>query len=534
MKSCINCKKEISNSSVFCSYCGAKQPVDEAVESTRVETEGAKISAESGVSVDSVKMTPKIKKGAGIAAIIRNSIIMAVAVLLLVGSFLPIISLDNEEIPMRGSMDADVDVTFSLNAFQYITLFFDSFKDTDDIDDLNDVYSELVDEFRDFDDDDFENLTLKEKSKINQIFFISLRAVTQLDDGGPSVSLVASTIFGILNIILCVALFVVALLNLLATFNIVNRGKAQLYKWTVALITASPAIILAAYYAGSIYTGGRMSAMAIWSLICVVTVVIISMIFRYIFSNRDTVRNIVSRAIALVLSVVVFCLAFAPIFLVTFKTEVSGSYSDNEKNVTVSHKVSFFEGLAISNDEGEDFDSLIAMSKSEKEAYFAKRMEIFTRMTKKQIEGDMGESANSDILVQLLGAKLDIPLLNAMSLIVIFFIVTVIFALLILWQSLYFFITGKHVKLLVTISKIYTAVFAALALIMTITSVVVANYYANIYIRPSYDVSISVGIIIMFIFALGSIFCPGSLVPKAKKAKRISDRYTAVNFEPQF
>ena len=536
MKNCINCGKEIVSDSLFCSYCSSKQPAAE-VHTSLTETECAKKTVEVTETITPIATTTKVKKGARIASIVRNSIIMALATFLLIASFFPINTMNLEDNYMIGNRLGfdDADVTLGFNAFQYITLFFDSLKDVDGVDEISDLYEtveEMSKEFNDFDDDDFKNLTSKEKRLIKKIFYITARTVTQLDKGDPSVSLVFSAIFGMVNILLSVALFVVGLLNLLATFNVIKRGKAHLYKWTVALIAASPAVILAACYVGHLYTGGNMSVMAILSVICVAIVVVLSMVLRYIFSKRDTVKNIIARSVALALSVVVFCLAFAPVFSVTFKSTMIGS--ERLKSVKVTHGAEFFEALAISDDESEKFDDVSDMSKGEKKKYFESMMNAFSLMSKKDIQSDYGARLNSEILVYLLGSKIHTPVLNLFSTTVVFFLLTVIGALLILWQSVYFFATGKHIKPVVIVSKICAAVAAMVALIMTIILVVVTASYAEDYISSSYDIAIGAGVIMMVVFSIGSIFCPVSLTKKVKKVRRISVEDACKKFEEQF
>ena len=537
MKNCINCGTQIPIDSLFCPKCGAKQSVDEFVKPTPVanEEEGAPSFTESPDTAAGVT-DKKTKKGKWVAAIVRNSVIMAVAILLLIGSFLPISSIkvkDIASIPGMSSMD-DSNMEFSLNTFQYITLFFDSFADVEDIEDLEDLrddINEIYEEFADFEDEDYEKLSSREKGLLNEAFYISTRVLVQLDENGPPASLIFCVIFGILNILFSVAFFVVALLNLLAT---ISRLTAAFNTWALALLTSAPAIILATHYVGRIYIslGGisgiaGMSDMAIWSVICVLVAIVVVMVIRYIFSKMDTVRNIIARSTALVLSVVVLCLAFAPVFSASFRRESS-------RNVTVSHGADFFEELAISEDKSENIEDLHDMTKTERKTYFDNCMKVFSSMSKKEIQSSYGASVNAPILVDLLGSKFEIFALNLLSVTVLFFIFTVISVLLVFWQSLYFFATGKHVKLVVLISKICSAATAVISLILTIVVVAVANSAANNYIGASYNVSISAGVIMMVIFSVGAVFCPASLTKKAKKARPIKAERNCENFESFF
>lgn len=517
MKNCVNCGRDIPADSSFCLYCGANQRQVECEEKEIfAKEEIVTCSPKNESDTNPTKSAVKAKKGAWIASIIRNSVIMAVAIVLLVGSFFPMSSTRLEDAPIMseellGAQNADV--SLGLNVFQYITLFFDSFSnDTEYIYELWEEAEEIENTFEDYDRSDFASLSPEEKSLLNDLYFILARISAKRY--GFSISIVFSIVFGIANILLGIALVVLALLNLLSTFNIIKSRKAGIYKWTLGLLTASPALILAAHYAGNLYTGSALSTMAIWSIISSALAVVLTTVLRYIFANRDTLRNIIARSIALVLSVVVFCLAFAPLFNVRFKTYYS-------KRATVSHGVEFLNDIAINENEEEWLDEyFVDMTKSEKREYFEERMDEFSNMTKREIEGEIGTTLNTSILTTLLGAKIGSSGTNLLSATMIFFVLTVASALLILWQSLYFFATGKHAGRLVFITKICTAILSALALVSTIVLIAIVDSYAYDYIVGSnYRVSISAGVIIFVIFAIGSIFCPTSLVKKQRKEK---------------
>lgn len=522
MKTCNECGAEITLDSLFCPKCGTKQSVAEvpqAAPAVIVEEVTVPTVSERSKSMAAEQTEKPSKRGKRIVAIVRNSIILAVALLLLIGSFFPVnsITIEGADIGLSDAIEGEFDV--HLNVFQYITLFADSLyevKDSDDLADLDDRMDEIAIELEKLTDEDLDDLSPKAKRLLSEMFFVMMRGLTRSNVGGPSVSLVLSAVFGIFNILFCVALFVIALLNLLATFNVLNAlkgGKTRLYAWTLGLLTAAPAVILATHYAGHLFIGsGGLSALAVWSLIAIAATVVTTMVFRYIFSKKDTVRNIVARSVAMTLSIVVLCLAFAPSFSASIKCE-------NSRRAKVYHGAEFFEDLAISEEEGEYLEDLLSKNDREKKNYFAKEMEYYARMSKKEFQSLYGTILSSSLAIDLLGSSIEAPFLNFYSVAVIFFIITVICVLVILWQSLYFFTTGKHVKRIVVITKICAAVAAAVALIWTIALVISISLIANDYIDSGYSVRIGAGVITMAIFAIGAIFCPSGLVKKVKKVK---------------
>lgn len=534
MKNCTNCGTQISIDSLFCPKCGSKQPVDEFAKETDVATEEGLPAFAESPDIPAGVTGKKSKKSKWIVAVVRNCAIVAVAFILLIGSFLPISSIKVENIGVTPFGDSNMEL--SLNVFQYVTLFFDSFADVEDMEDLEELYDDMAEiskEFEDFEEEDFEKLSSRENALFNEAFFISMRVSVQLDQRGPSASLIFCVIFGIVNVLFSAAFFAVALLNLLATVNM-SKSSAALNTWTLILLTAAPAIIFATHYVGYLYIGvggmsgvGSMSGMAIWSVICVLAAVVAVMVIRYIFANMDTVRNIIARSAALTLSVLVLCLAFAPVFSASFK-------NDSSKNVTVSHGADFFEELAISEEKGESFENFNSMTKTQKQVYFDNCMKSFSSMSKKEIQSSYGASLNAPIVVDLLGSKFQVFALNLLSATVLFFILTVISSLIVFWQSLYFFATGKHVRLVVLISKICSAVNALIAMILTTVVVIVADSAANNYIGASYGVSIGAGVIMMLVFAVCAVFCPTSLVKKTKKSRPIKAEHNCEDFEVFF
>lgn len=515
MKYCINCEKELSTDAVFCQHCGSKQPVEASVETTPSPTK-------------------KSKRGLKIACVVRNSAMLMLAILLLITSFLPTTTVDLEEHENILGTE-NIDQEFGLNTFQYITLFVDSFKDVESYDELFELeekYEKLSDSLDKMEDKNFENLTPREKNIVNKALFLMIRSSVQHDQGGPYVYITLCAAFGIVNIILSLSLFIVALLNLLATFDIVIRGKASLYKWTVGLLTASPAVILATHYAGRFYIGGGLSSMAISSIICTVAVVIMTMIVRYAFSKKDTSRNITARSVALALALIVFFLAFAPVFSVTVaQTEQDAEYYRPAK---ISHKASFFEVLMIDQEESKLFEKFSHMSDKDREEYFADTLESFSLYSRQELEGDLGTSVSTNLLFELSGAMFLPPVLNLFSATLVFFIIAVICALIVLWQCLYFFATGRHVQPIVTISKKISAVAALLALVATITFVALTDWISSLYIGSDLRVSISAGVIIFTIFAFGAAFCPAKLTEKARKPRPARIKRPLEEFEAQF
>ncbi len=519
MKNCTICNKELLDDAVFCSFCGSKQE-----EIKKEEIQEPK---------ETVAIKPK--KKLPVFSIIRNSVILFVAVLLVICSFMPIATMPAEEYEISSVVEAftgtSVNVDFEdldlgINTIQSIILIFDSFKDLDE-DEIfkSEVYEEILDLSEELDEIDAEeasDLSMKEKRDIDRLFFLVMRLFLQSEDSTTPLCLVFSAIAGIGFILFAIALFVVSLLNLLTTLGVLKRGRTKLHNWTMALLSASPMALLITYYTAYMFTEGKLSDISIWSLVAIASAIILSLTFRYIFSKGEKASIIVARGIAIGLSIMVVCLAFAPLFKTTLKTQFQGR--DFESEIDIKHNATFFTVFEISDLEKEEIEKLKDTTKSEKQRYFERQFSFFNYMQKKEAEGPVGESTDSAILMELLCSKTEDPVRVIFSFAYIPFVIMVVGVLLVLWQNLRFFVSGAYTKKIVTIGKLITAIACGVGLVFTVVFVICASSFIDDYITVDYGIKISAGIIFMFLFALGSVFCPSRITPKQKKVKEVNEK----------
>lgn len=535
MKNCSNCGKSVSDDALFCSQCGTRfEPMDGVV-ATEEQRERRPL-LEEHVPVEAVAraeavdkpVAQSIKKGRRIPVVsaTRNLIILAVSIVMLVGAFLPFSAVKNDK--LNSSLAGEVipanldDMHFTINTFKAITLLFDSTMDLDqrDIEDSS-AYEQIMDmeeDLEDLEEDDFDHLTPKEKRLLNKLYYLTLRLSIQLGYSKPTMSILFAAILGVLHIALCVALLGFALFNLLSSLGLFAGKRAVIYKTTLALLTASPASILAAYYAFSAFDNGGLSGMALVCLIVSLLCIIAVMILRYAFSKKEANSIIVLRAITVALAIAVFCLAFAPVFITEYRTESKSGRSVNAKH---SYGGEYFNSFSLTESAEERLEELIDMTKSQKQSYLEGMLSAYEYMEKKEILGEQGRAYNASIVLTLAGMKFEPSMVSFLSVGFLPFMLTAIAALIMLWQNLYFFVSGNYTKSIVLASKIAIAIFALLALTMGIVLVSLLSPNVSAYMPSAYHLDIGAGVIALVAVALSALFCSSRIVPKQKKAPRV-------------
>ncbi|MBO5262590.1 MAG: zinc ribbon domain-containing protein [Clostridia bacterium] len=545
MKFCTMCGTPLNDDARFCSACGAKQiavtqvtaakavtpeagvkvvnPQNVTVEKTPCEAPTSIMKENQSASVaDNPKNTAKINLNVPLIPLIRSALILIASIFVLISSFMPVCYFPLEDVSgfLGGDADDIRDIKFGLNAIEQTTLVFDSFKELDSGDikdsDLYEEITELMEEFADFDVEDIEDLSSKERRKMNKMLFLFLRAEMQSEGVGITTPDVVSAVFGLIYIVFAVAFLVFAIFNLLKTIGLIPKldGKG-IQRKAIGMLSAAPAMLLATYVASYMSIGGKLSKISVWSIVISVLVIAVAMVLRWIFTKRDSVGVVITRMVATSLAVATFCLAFAPVFSASFKTELKNG---KVTNITVNHKaVRFSEFYIPSESHQENVEYVVKMSTSKKISYFKNKFDTYKWLSKAEATQGAGEIQNIAILSVLLSSKVQAPIPFLFSLGYIPFILMAIATLLILWQNLYFFAAGKYSAKTVWLGKILSAIFAVCALAIAIFVVIFMQGLIEDYLIRSYSFGVGAGVILMVVFAVCSMFCPTRVTQKKQE-----------------
>ncbi|MBQ7789256.1 MAG: zinc-ribbon domain-containing protein [Clostridia bacterium] len=502
MKFCTSCGAQLHNEARFCSYCGEKQLTVEDLNTPKEKAPAELIFNETNEQKQQESTNPKqnveaiTKKRFSITSIIRNSIILFIATLLLTFSFLPVINISEE---YRG-----VEVQVNFSPIDNIIFMFDSFQSVEPED--SEIYEEIGDLANDIDNYD------NPEGIASRLVYLYLRFTLQSDNYITYPSLIFTAIFSFIYIIACIAFFVVSLFNLLNCLEIIKKAKNALNNWTITLLCAMPCLFLALYYIMYAIYGGSsanttFSALSIISLVLICLTIVMVFVFRLIFSEQRVKLKLPARIVATCLSIIVICLAFAPVVTFDVRTEFSNSYT--KKSASNSLDLCVFTALELDNDTWTRANLMKEATTNSKVNYFEQLVEDgYSHLSKFEAEDAIGSATGASILSLIFAIKTTEALTGLMSQAYILFLIVMIGALMVLWQNLVYFALGKEFSKTALIGKIISGVASALALIASIIYVVYMSSILDTYIPKLMSVHISAGIIILAIFALGSIFCP--------------------------
>ena len=521
-KFCIYCGKMMAAEANFCPSCGKRQPVCDTA-AKEIETEAIPVADETPTPVvepiavvPEASPAPKKERKFSITTLVRNSVILIVAITMLVFAFLPIIKFRAE----YGGMELDLE----LSPINHIVLLFDSFKnlDDEDIEDsrLYEKSEDIAESLSDEDVDDLDDLSKESKKQLAELCLILLRLLAQHEDFSAPVAYYVTSVFAVIYILNAIALLIFAILNLLASLKLLGDTEEKMYKWTVRALTLTPVLLITTFFAMSVSVGEnlppKMSGTAIFTLILSAAAIITTFVIRFILNKSERTLRLIPRAIAITLAIVVICLAFAPALQTSIHTTFYGS--DKAKTADIAMYASFFTAYHVSDDFAEQLEDMVEYDNTKKkQEKLAAIFDQFQNLTRKESENALGVGINSKLLITLIGSKTRGETLELISLIGILFIGALIGAALILWQNLSYLMNGQYSKGLVLSGKIASAFFAFCALGVSIAYLLIIRDLEATYLPKGFDISISAGVICLAIFAIGSIFCPHNVTPRVKK-----------------
>ena len=508
-KFCIYCGTKLTSDAVFCSNCGRQQPMAERQAAPQPENMPRPTSV--------IPKPPRKPRRFRISDIIRNSILIIVSLVMLILAFCPILQARVEY--------HDYELRVNMSAVDQITLLFDSFMEIEEEDfERTGMYKEYLafaDEcssFFYFLDEIKTNSVLGKE--LGKLCFLWMRLNARHEDfSAPAVYYVAA-IASVVYIVNAIALFVFSVLNLLTALKVIKDEKRRIFKWTVRTLTIIPALLLIAYSAISVAicrgTTPTMTSGAINTLSISISAIIAFFILRLIF-DKDTRRgHIAPRIIATVLSIVVICLSFLPVFSASVST-VFGNAS-YETTAIVKMSASFFTAHHVDDETEDAFENQLKdMSLNAKQDHLANVFHRFDGLTNEDVDSVLGAEMNNDLLVNIFGCKLGEDILDIISLIGILFIGALGGAAVVLWQNASYLAADEYSNKIALIGKLTSAIFATGALAVSVFYLIVAKDFSTQYLISGYKLSLEMGVICLAVFAIGSVFCPHKMAPRVTK-----------------
>lgn len=507
-KFCIYCGEQLAVDANFCSSCGKKQVI--ATDSPSENTESAYIATETidaptseifshptePTSTPCDDAPKKAKKKFSVTAIIRNSILLAVAIILFAMSFAPIIKLEDKE----------YSVEMSITAIDEIGFLFDSMKMLDEEDLKDSVLYEQIEDLRDKLLDEIEEngeTTEKATRLISKITLLLYRLGLQSEDYKTSLTEVLPAVVSLVYMLLTLAFLVFASLNFATSFNCLANAKEKLYSYTIKFLAAIPGFVLVLYSTIFLFMGNKFAFMAwgataslVISLLTIITITVLAFIFKW-HKNKF---NIPLRAIAAVASILVICMTLTPFMISSIKGTFDGRSSKSTAEIPVYS--SFFDEFKFTEDDWEYIEELRDYKNAVIIDEIDDMFEEFEDYSKSEINNGAADYYNATFIKTNLVIDTADFALEAMAFIPFFYFAAAIFASMILQQTLRCFMDGTYSYAQILVGKIAGLVTACVTLGLIIATFAGVALALQSYAPSAYGIAFGAGTVFLVIFAI--------------------------------
>ncbi|MBR5817196.1 MAG: zinc ribbon domain-containing protein, partial [Clostridia bacterium] len=250
---CEKCGAQLGSCALFCNNCGAGV-------TQNVENEGK--NTDVAVETVAISVASKSNTAKNVMLIVRNSLIMLLAAVMLAFSFLPVISV--------GTDYSGADVKMHLSPIDSIRITIDSFFEYSSPDEshvygyISELSEELSDEIGTTVKD--KEILKKYENEISRCAVLTLRLQLSLEGMRAPISFYCAAILSLLYMLLTVAFFVFSIFNLLSTFSIIRMGKRSL-GWFNSIFAATPVFMIALFFVmGVSYSAAVTVSLTGWAI----------------------------------------------------------------------------------------------------------------------------------------------------------------------------------------------------------------------------------------------------------------------------
>lgn len=518
-KFCINCGTKLPGVASFCSCCGAKQI---SVNDHHIDETDNVADMSRTASVERQKQVKTSTFNAkGLIPLIRNSIVLLVAIAMLVMAFMPITKFSFDRFGYFSGYIHIPKSHVNISPIRAIDLMFTSMK-INLVDDREELYEDLYDNIEDlreehgeaFDDlnegEDWEDISLSDRKEIlailDMIAYESYKVGISMENTSTAPQLYIAGIASFVYIAIAIALFVMAVLNLLSTFNIIKSKKGSIWKWTATLLAMIPATVVLLNYLYYMtfpsFTSDppSLAGTAVATLIISGSAIFGIFVLRLVFTTNRSVSAIVKRSIVLAVSVTVICLAFTPVLKTSVKAKPSGSDMERTFDYTVYAPLYVDFGY-YSDEEWEAVEEYYNKDEQEKISDLRSQISTFSHYDKSGLRSESGAMLNQGLVRSLycyyLGDNMRIvPILMLAQ------TVAIIGAAFIMWQMLCYLASGTYNRAFVFTGRILATVFGLIAVAVNVTLAVFASSATVAYMPSEFEFSITPGIFFFMGFAI--------------------------------
>lgn len=518
-KFCMFCREKLPMQARFCRCCGRTQPDLSDKPQDEVLNEEVRITPDEPqpVLIRNESAECAVKKSS-VPAIVRNAILLAVAVILFALSFVPFIKMEQNISQNVEGINVQLDMDVEFSPIDAITFFFDSLKSLDE-EELMDskIADELLELGEDIEDEILVGIngsvdfTPEGKKIMKKVIVLTARQIYQSEDYTTGPTVILPMIACSLYILLTLALLVFAILNMTSILGEVG------YSYLLRLLAGVPGLVLVRYVTYFMFSGIRNTSMAwgsVLSLILSAAAVIFVIVMSFANRWHEKSFNIPLRAVASVLSVLAICMTLSPIMTTTIEATFSGRDTESEAHIPIYSSI--FGGFDFTETEWDELDALKDKSPGHKKEYFRDAFDTFEIFTKPQVNSGLADLNNLMYIRGMLTVDNPDSLITVFSLVTALYFLFAIFMSMLLQQNLRCLMSGEYSKVQSLIGKIAGVVLAALILAAAISFLALLSESLFTYAPKKYSIFFSAGTILLTLFAVAACVLPGEKMKNTK------------------
>lgn len=467
-------------------------------------------------------------------AFIKQVVLLFLGILLLVFSFLPIVSYTYED-KMYGGTEIEGTLKVKISPIQNIVLMFDSFKD-DAFENIED--SDLFSEYEDIEEELWEaadngKLSSKEEKIFSELLYLNARINLQGERANVKLPFIVGTLISLGYIALTVLLCVYTLLDIISFF----KGKENDSKRTLKLLSAIPIATIINYYATSsamyrtyLFAGAdvKFGSGVVLSIIFSIIGLAGWIIYSWLVNGfKFGIKRHGSRVITLVVAFFALMTIFMPLMKMSLTAEFEGR--STETTVKVSYDSGFFGSLDVTDDEKREYretmsDGYFSSSNGGDwtDSYgYLSTINSFDNYSVSEYRSGIYSASVDSKLEYIFSVDDGYKIYWLLNLIPVFTLVIGVGFGIITWQQMYLLVSdeeksnkqAKKLSIITLSAAVIVTVLVSVFIGMTMSDI---RYYTGSYIPSNVqvDFNLLIGSGCIFTILLGAIFTASTFIPK--------------------
>ncbi len=315
---CPNCKSEVAQGAKFCTLCGCNLQ----------KSQEPKIYKEPKPQQKMKRLTKAEVKESRAYAIIKSSLFLLISALVLLFSFLPILTFEFDD---EFGFDRDNTIKVSFTPIENTMFLFDSIIENDEedmeLDSFYDKYEDALDEVKEIKNSN--GLSAKDKKAITKFAKLTVRLGLRSDSISLSPQFIVLALFSVLYMAFALTFFGMSLCQFIRTL----MNRVPNYKLLQSALCLAPFVIIFTYLISKgDYISTTMACGTPSLIICLVGIVLVALDGYILHGNRLSLKKALTFGLCLCFLVASMFLAFGSAYGVEItesrsaKTEFSTVY----------------------------------------------------------------------------------------------------------------------------------------------------------------------------------------------------------------